>query len=48
MELEAGKKDGAAAAASSAAADDGYLEKLVAQIVRNIQVTITDVHVRLG
>ena len=29
-----------------AATDDGYIEKLMAQIIRNIQITITQVHVR--
>ncbi|XP_018021459.1 vacuolar protein sorting-associated protein 13C [Hyalella azteca] len=37
---------GAAANKATTPADDGYLEKLIAQVVRNIQVTITDVHVR--
>ncbi|KAF2358028.1 VPS13 repeated coiled region, partial [Trinorchestia longiramus] len=32
--------------ATASATDDGYLEKLIAQIVRNIQVTIKDVHIR--
>lgn len=31
---------------ATSAEDAGYVEKLIAQIIRNIQITINDVHIR--
>lgn len=44
--LAASKQKAKAGTTLSAPADDGYLEKLLAQIVRNIQVTVKNVHIR--